>query len=497
MNRSSLENVAGNVFAQAELNPDKPAFLGVRKLTFKELAVKVTCFAAKISDVISDRDAIVILSFNDDCLEIIAFLACSMLGQRCSSVSRRNTISVWLRQVASVQGEWVLCDEDIPASDAYRTLRIQWSDLNTESSSVIFDNAADMESPFILVTSSGSTGTPKAFYLSQSMLSQRILQRIRFFQITPEDVFLRVSSMSYIGSKVRALSALSAGASVVISPSQHPRELIALMLEHSVTFISMIVLQADQIMSFIHFEKASVPHDIRVLELSASSVTREFREKIIKGLTANVYVTYSTNETGAISIALPEDVANIPGTVGMVLEDVKVRIIDNKKQKLPDGSTGLICVKTSQMTTNYLNSHHLSRYFTDGFFVTGDVGYIDTHSQLVHLGRADDLMIVNGVNVYPAEIESQIQAFPGILDVKAIAFNHPVMQSFPVCLVTTKAGILINEEELIRFANEKLGNKAPRRFLFVDIIPRNDLGKIDWNALQSKIRDLLNKDTVR
>lgn len=491
MNCNKTENIAGAVFAQAERYPDRPAFLGLMNLSFKELAAAVASFAGIIENEIPDTGALITLSFRDDCLELVALLACALAGRRCTAVSRRTTPSVWARQVEYVQGELILCEDDIPVPEGYKILRIEWSDLKNLVACGIPDKAAGQDAPFILVTSSGSTGTPKAFYLSQSMLMQRILQRIRFFQITPDDVFLRVSSMSYIGSKVRALAALSAGAGVAIPRNQDPRELISSLHEHRVTFISAIVLQADQILSLMRSENASVKNGIRVLELSASSVPQEFRERIMKGLTANIYITYSTNESGAISIATPEEIAVFPGTVGKVLDDVDVRIVDKNGEPLPVGSTGLICVKTGQMISNYLDgSLNSSRHFAGGYFVTGDIGYIDAHAQLVHLGRADDLMIVNGVNIYPAEIEAQIRTYPGILDVKAVAFRHPVMQSLPVCLVTLKAGTSFREDELSRFAMEKLGNKAPRKFLVLDEIPRNEMGKIDWNALVVKIREL-------
>jgi len=116
--------------------------------------------------------------------------------------------------------------------------------------------------------------------------------------------------------------------------------------------------------------------------------------------------------------------------------------------------------------------------FREGWFYTGDVGYLADDGQLVHLGRGDHLMIYNGINIYPAEIEQTLLTHPGVKDVVVMPLKHNIHQEVPACVVSLVPGARVSEMGLRRFAVDLLGAKAPALLIIADRIPRNPQGKI-------------------
>ena len=116
--------------------------------------------------------------------------------------------------------------------------------------------------------------------------------------------------------------------------------------------------------------------------------------------------------------------------------------------------------------------------FRDGWFYTGDVGYLAKDGQLIHLGRSDQMMIFNGINIYPAEIEQAVLTHPAVNDVAVMPIKHNVHQEIPACVVSLVPGARASVQDLRRFVVDLLGAKAPALFAIADVIPRNQQGKI-------------------
>ena len=140
------------------------------------------------------------------------------------------------------------------------------------------------------------------------------------------------------------------------------------------------------------------------------------------------------------------------------------------------------------MFEGYLNDpESTGRSLIDGWFYPGDLGKMTPDGQLIHCGRGDQMMIFNGINIYPAEIEQCVTGHPAVTDATAFPLKSPVHQDIPVCAISLKQGSAITEQELLAYLNERLGFRSPKRLIALKKIPRNEQGKIIRHELMAQV----------
>jgi acyl-coenzyme A synthetase/AMP-(fatty) acid ligase len=131
------------------------------------------------------------------------------------------------------------------------------------------------------------------------------------------------------------------------------------------------------------------------------------------------------------------------------------------------------------MVHGYLNDDRATRAaFKDGWFYPGDLGAIMADGQLIHLGRSDQMMIMNGINIYPAEIERALGLHPAVRDVAALALRSDIHQEIPICAVTVDPTQPIAARALQQFAFDHLGSRGPKAVVILEALPRNAQGKL-------------------
>ena len=140
------------------------------------------------------------------------------------------------------------------------------------------------------------------------------------------------------------------------------------------------------------------------------------------------------------------------------------------------------------MFGGYLNDPESTRScLIDGWFFPGDLGKMTPDGQLIHCGRADQMMIFNGINIYPAEIEQCVTRHPAVTDAAAFPLSSPVHQDVPVCAVVLLEGSTITEEHLLAYLQQRLGFRSPRRLIRLKAIPRNEQGKVIRHELMARV----------
>jgi malonyl-CoA/methylmalonyl-CoA synthetase len=183
-----------------------------------------------------------------------------------------------------------------------------------------------------------------------------------------------------------------------------------------------------------------------------------------------------------------------PGTVGLPLPGTELRIADPQSGRpLTNGEIGVIEVRGPQLFAGHwgLPEKTQAEFRPDGFFITGDLGKIDSRGYVHIVGRAKDLIISGGFNVYPKEVEVEIDALPGVVESAVVGVPHPDFGEGVTAVVVTKAEAALSEDSILAALAGRLAKfKRPKRVLFTDQLPRNIMGKVQKNLLRSTYLDL-------
>ncbi len=201
---------------------------------------------------------------------------------------------------------------------------------------------------------------------------------------------------------------------------------------------------------------------------------------------------YGMTETG-MNTSNPYDGPRVPGSVGVALPGVELRIANKDGTALPQGEIGLIEVRGPNVFKGYwrMPDKTAAEFRADGFFVTGDLGRIDENGYLHILGRDKDLIISGGFNVYPKEVESLIDELPGVTESAVVGLPHRDFgEGVTACVVTGKDSPLTESDVLDALAAKLARFKHPKRVIFIDALPRNTMGKVQKNLIREKFAKL-------
>jgi acyl-CoA synthetase (AMP-forming)/AMP-acid ligase II len=326
----------------------------------------------------------------------------------------------------------------------------------------------------VFLRTSGTTGEVKITPLLESQL---ISQADRSSDEFANQAFLRLASIEHDSAKRHRLYCIWNGG-INVFRSNDNINIISYVREKEVTSVGLSRMQITSLLGQSEIEKLSSIE----MHIGGSSVPYKLRAAIENLITKKLYIRYGTSEFGFISIANPGD-HDADETSGRVLDGVELEIVDQNDNPLPKGSKGHIRVRGEGMSSGYHNSiEQSSRSFKNGWFYPGDLGYIRSDDQLVVLGRADDMIILDTINIYPAEIEKVLEAHAGIKTAIAMPIESDTFGQIPVAAVELHPQENIDSRDLLIYCREKLGIRSPKKILISPELPRSANGKIN-NAL--------------
>jgi malonyl-CoA/methylmalonyl-CoA synthetase len=205
---------------------------------------------------------------------------------------------------------------------------------------------------------------------------------------------------------------------------------------------------------------------------------------------------YGMTETNMIA-SNPYDGERRAGTVGFPLPGVGLRIAEAETGRiLPDGEIGVIEVKGPNVFSGYwlMPEKTAQEFRSDGWFITGDLARIDERGYVQIVGRAKDLIISGGFNVYPVEIEAEIDALDGVTESAVIGLPHPDFGEGVTAVIVTTPGAILSEPAVLGALEQRLARyKLPKRVLFTGALPRNAMGKVQKKALRDELAGLYDR----
>ncbi|MET4261067.1 malonyl-CoA/methylmalonyl-CoA synthetase [Bradyrhizobium sp. S3.12.5] len=363
----------------------------------------------------------------------------------------------------------------------------------TASSEFATVSRANDDLAAILYTS-GTTGRSKGAMLSHDNLASNSLSLVGYWRFTDKDVLIHALPIYHThGLFVATNVTLFARASMIFLPKLDPDLIIKLMAR--ATVLMGVPTFYTRLLQNPALSRETTRHMRLFISGSAPLLAETHREWSARTGHA-VLERYGMTETN-MNTSNPYDGERVPGAVGLPLPGVTVRVTEPETGKeLPRDEIGVIEVKGPNVFKGYwrMPEKTKSEFRPDGFFITGDLGKIDDKGYVHILGRGKDLVISGGFNVYPKEIESEIDAMPGVIESAVIGVPHADFGEGVTAVLVCNKGADVSEAAVLKALDGRLAKfKMPKRVFVVDELPRNTMGKVQKNVLRDTYKDIYAK----
>ena len=344
--------------------------------------------------------------------------------------------------------------------------------------------AIDPDAPAAIFFTSGSTGEPKGVTHTARSLGAMFAIAADAFELTAADTLLPGSSCSHIGGFVFGFAALGTGARTVVAQRYDGDEILALLRRERPTVLCMIPAALFAVVR----DPAATADDFASLRLcrsGADKVPAELEKEFIE-LTGHVIDEgYGCTETGLAALNPPSGKIVI-GSVGRALAGIDLSIRDDAGNELPPDSAGNLWIRTPSLMRGYWNNEAATRdAIRDGWLDSGDRMSADGEGYLWFRGRKKQIIVHDGSNVYPQEVEEALATHPAVALAGVVGIHDLVHGENVRAYVALKPGApRPTAGELIAVARALVGYKAPEEIEFIDEIPLNATGKVDRVTLK-------------
>ncbi|WP_119256525.1 malonate--CoA ligase [Shinella zoogloeoides] len=342
-----------------------------------------------------------------------------------------------------------------------------------------------------ILYTSGTTGRSKGAMLTHDNLLSNALTLRDHWRFTAADRLIHALPIFHThGLFVASNVTLLAGASMYLLPKFDADEVFRLM--ESATVLMGVPTFYVRLAQHPGLTR-EVAAGMRLFVSGSAPLLAETHRSFSERTGHAILERYGMTETN-MNTSNPYDGERVAGTVGFPLPGISLRVTDPESGKpLPDGETGMIEVKGPNVFTGYwkMPEKTAAEFRTDGFFITGDLGKIDGRGYVHIVGRGKDLVISGGYNIYPKEVETEIDGMAGVVESAVIGVPHPDFGEGVTAVVVRQKGSTLDEKTVLGGLQDRLARyKQPKRVLFVDDLPRNTMGKVQKNVLRETYADL-------
>lgn len=480
--------------------PDDDALVSLKtRMTWTQLA-EATCRLASqyLALGLKPGDRIASLMPNRPAL-FIHYLACRQAGLVATPLNYRYMVPE-IDHALEVSGASLLLhhgerDRDVADSRRCKLLPkgivrfgsnghdgVTYEDLVSPSNPIIDLPTIDADAPVFLYFTSGSTGKPKGVTHTRRTFDAMMASVNRIMAITDADTLLPAASLSHIGGSMFGLATLLAGGRLIISSSSDGSEVLPLLREFHPSLFWMLPstlsnLVRDQTASQSDFAS------IRLCWSGGDKVSAALEREFTNLTGFPIHESYGMTEVGLVTISPPE-CENRLGSVGKLCEDHEMSIRDDNGAEVAVGTPGRLWLRSRGTTIGYWNDPIATKEtIVDGWLDTGDVMRIDQDGYLWFCGRKKQIIVHDSSNICPQEVEEAIAEHRSVAEVGVIGIHDLVHGENVRAYVTLKPNSQASGHELIEFARDRIGYKAPEEIVFLHEMPYNATGKVDRRAL--------------
>lgn len=355
--------------------------------------------------------------------------------------------------------------------------------LNQEPASIELPTPRN-DAPVFIYFTSGSTGKPKGVTHTHDTFGWMIASAIEGFELASSDVFLPGSSASHIGASLMSLTGLAAGARVDLARTFDGDELLPLLQNTRPTMLCMLpaalfALVRDHGATHQHFQS------LRACFAGGDKVSPELEREFVELAGIEIDELYGMSEIGLATIN-PVSGRNLVGSIGKLAPGFQGSIRDAEGNEVPTGTDGRLWIKSPTNTVGYWNRPEATaETIIDGWLDTGDVVRADEDGYLYFDGRQKQIIIHDGSNICPQEVEDSLMEHPAVAEAGVIGIHDLVHGENVRAYITLKPDAeRPTTSELMRFSRERVGYKAPEEIVVLDEMPLNATGKIDRVSLK-------------
>ncbi|WP_370600507.1 malonyl-CoA synthase [Pseudomonas nitroreducens] len=344
-----------------------------------------------------------------------------------------------------------------------------------------------------ILYTSGTTGRSKGAMISHGNLVSNARALVDYWKISPSDWLLHALPIFHIhGLFVACNSLLMAGGSMLFLSKFDAAQILKLLPQ--VNLLMGVPTFYTRLLDQPGLTREAVAH-MRLFISGSAPLTAETHRAFSERTGMAILERYGMTETG-MNTSNPLDGERIAGTVGFPLPGVELRITDpgaSEATVLPQGEPGMIEVRGPNVFQGYwrMPEKTAEELRADGYFMTGDIGFIDDKGYVQIVGRSKDMIISGGYNVYPKELEQILDTLPGVAESAVIGVPHPDFGEGVTAVLVAKKEHTPTEAEVLAALDGKLARfKQPKRVMVVDALPRNVMGKVQKNVLREQFKAL-------
>ncbi len=374
---------------------------------------------------------------------------------------------------------------DQPANEG----RLNFYDVKGEDSFFPGSEGKEDDTAIILYTS-GTTGNPKGVLLTHKNLTSNAKNSLKHNELE-RGTTIGVLPLAHVYGLTISNICLLVGSSIVIFSTFDTSEVFKAIEKYAVKTFSAVPAMIHALVSYPYADQYNTS-SLESVSSGSAPLPVALLHAFEKKFGAKVYEGYGLSEAAPIVTAHKDGIEIKPGSVGIPIPGVEVKIVDDNGDEVACGDVGELCVRGDNVTPGYYqNVEESRRVLIDSWLHTGDIARMDDEGYVYIVDRKKDLIIRGGFNVYPRDVEEILNAHEAVSEVAVVGVPDEKMGEEMVACVVVKPGAVVLEEELIRYCQEHLAkNKTPRRIAFLEALPRNGVGKILKTHLRKSVAEI-------
>ena len=365
------------------------------------------------------------------------------------------------------------------------------ADKGLEASTAFTDVSRGPDDLAAILYTSGTTGRSKGAMLSHDNLASNALSLVDYWRFSKDDVLLHALPIFHThGLFVATNTILLAGGSMTLLPKFDPDQIFKYLPQ--ATSMMGVPTFYVRLLQDARLTKEATKH-MRLFVSGSAPLLAETHRAWRERTGPAILERYGMTETN-MNTSNPYEGERVAGTVGFPLPGVSARVTDPETaEELARDEIGMIEVKGPNVFKGYWRNPEKTKaeFREDGFFITGDLGKIDPAGYVHIVGRGKDLIITGGYNVYPKEVEAEIDEMEGVIESAVIGCPHPDFGEGVTAVVVAKPGAAITAKSIAALLEQRLAKfKQPKQVFVVDDLPRNTMGKVQKNLLREQYKDI-------